>query len=100
MVWKRKRSGSTKPEGVYYTSIRTLQTFLPSKPEPIYIEMNNEQNNISITNPIKQLFLTQDNPTYSNPKQPIKLQDNPAYSDPTEQIKLQDNLAYGRTSKH
>ena len=96
MVWKKKRSGSTKPEGVYCSTIRTLQTFLPNKPEPIYIEMSNEQN-ISITYPIQQLVLTQGNPTYSDPEHQVKLQDNPAYSDPMEQVKLQDNPAYGRT---
>ena len=90
MVWKRNRSVSTKPEGVYYSAIDegALQTSLPNKPEPIYTEMSDEQNNtknISNTSPTQQH---------------VTMQDNPAYSDPKEQVVLQDNPAYGSTSRY
>jgi len=84
MVWKRKRSGSTKSEGVYYSTIDegALQTSLPNKPEPIYTEMSDEQNNsknISNTSPAHQHVTLQDN---RDPKEQVILQDNPVYSDP------------------
>ena len=89
VVWKRKRSGSTKPEGVYYSTIGegTLQASLPNKPKPIYAEMNDEQKNarnISNTSTTQQYVTIQDNPAYSEPKEQVALQDNPAYSDPKE----------------
>ena len=90
MVWKRNRSVSTKPEGVYYSAIdeRTLQTSLPNKPEPIYTEMSDEQNNAKNISNIS--------PT----QQHVTMQDNPAYCDPKEQVVLQDNPAYGSTPKY
>ena len=83
-MWKGNRSVSTKPEGVYYSTIDegTLQTSLPSKPEPIYTEMSDEKSNaknISNTSPTQQHVTTQDNPAYSDPKKQVALQDNPAY---------------------
>ena len=79
VVWKKKKcSGSTKPEGIYYSTIDegTLKTSLPNKPEPIYTEMSNNAKNISNTSPTQQHVTMQDNPTYSDL---VNLQDNPAY---------------------
>jgi len=101
-MWKRKSNGSTKPEGVYYSAIGegTLQTSLSNKqqkPEPIYTEVSDKQNNsknISITNQTQESVTLQDNPAYFNPKEQVVLHDNPAYSSAVnEHIKLQDNPA-------
>jgi len=81
---------------MYYSTIDegTLQTSLPNKPEPIYTELSNEQNNAKNISTTQKHVTMQDNPAYSDPKEKVKLQDNPAYSDPKEQVKLQDNPAY------
>ncbi|XP_065914003.1 mucin-2-like isoform X2 [Dysidea avara] len=104
VVWKRNRNGSTKPEGVYYSTIgeRTVQTSIPNKPEPLYTETDDEQiitetddeqvipMNTSNANPTMQ-----NNPAYSDPKEQVVLQNNPAYCCViNDQVKLQDNPAY------
>jgi len=106
VVWKRNRSGSTKQEGVYYSTIGdgTLQASQPNeqqKPEPIYTEMSDKQDNtknISITNPTQESVTMQDNPAYSNPTKHVVLQDNPGVVN--EHVKLQDNPAYQGISKN
>ena len=106
VVWKRKSNGSTKPEGVYYSTIGegTLKTSLSNKqqkPEPIYTEMSDKQDNtknISITNPTQESVTMQDNPAYSNPTKHVVLQDNPGVVN--EHVKLQDNPAYRGISKN
>ena len=105
MVWKRKRSGSSKKEDIYFSTVGEgkLQASQPNKPEPIYTEMSDKHNNaknISIKNATKESVTMQNNPAYSNPNKQVVLQDNPAYSDVvSEHIKLQDNPAYGSASK-
>ena len=81
MVWKKKRSGSTKPEGVYYSTIDVgrLQTSLPTKLEPIYTEIGDKQSDakkISVTNSTQESVTMQDNPAYSKSKEQVVLQDN------------------------
>ena len=76
MVWKRKTNGSTKPEGVYYSTIDVgrLQTSQPTKPEPIYTEIGDKQNDakkISVTNSTQESVAMQDNPAYSKPKEQV-----------------------------
>ena len=109
MVWKKKSSRSTKPEGVYYSTIGEgiLQTSLSNKQqrsEPIYTEMSDKQNytkNVSITNPTKESVTMQHNPAYSIPTEQVVLQDNPAYSfAANEHMKLQNNPAYESALKN
>ena len=85
VVWKRKRSVSTKPEDVNHSTIdvRTSQTHLPSKqqkPEPIYSEVGDQQNslkNIFSASFTKEIVTI---PAYSIPKHQVVLKDDHTYS--------------------
>ena len=120
VVWKRRKSEQdTKSEGVYYSTIdeTTLQRSPTIKPEPVYNEMNDEQDSnyieISKSNhSTKQMnkVTMQDNPAYcehqvktkisksaqsTEQADKVTIQDNPAYSILSEdQIKMNDNPAY------
>ena len=110
MVWKRKKTEEhTKPEAVYYSTIN--ETSLPrsptSKPEPIYSETNDGQDNkdaqnMDVTPSTKQAnkVTIQDNPEYSVAfDHQVKLQNNPAYHTPSGQlVEIQDNPAYSISS--
>ena len=77
VVWKRKKSEHTKPEGVYHSTIN--ETMLPrsptNKPEAVYSEMDNGQDSkepeymdISKSGQSTEQagrIIMQDNPTYS-----------------------------------
>ena len=95
VLWPRKKSEQhTKPEGVYYSTIdeTTLPRSPTSKPEPVYNEMNDGQQenkepeymdipeSIHSTKQTNKVTM-QDNPAYSIPSEhPVEIQDNPAYS--------------------
>ena len=91
VVWKRKKSEHTKPEGVYYSTINEtmLQRTPSNKPEAVYSEMNDGQDSkepeymdISKSGQSTEQagkIIMQDNPAYSVEHQ-VKMQDNPAYS--------------------
>ena len=99
VVWKgKKRVGHTKPEGVYYSTIN--ETSLPrsptSKPEPVYSEMNDGQDD---KEPQYMDITDKAHPTEQADK--VAMQDNPAYSTASEhQVELQDNPAYCTSFKH
>ena len=77
MVWKRKRSGSTKPEQSTVDEGK-LQTSQPNKPEPIYTERSDGQNNIknSSNNSVIQQSVAMQNQNHDLNEQ---AEDNPAY---------------------
>ena len=100
VVWKRKTQSEqhTKPaEGVYYST--TDETTLPrsptKKPEPVYDEMNDGQQENK-----EPEYMDIPKGIHST-KQPSKvtMQDNPDYSIPSEhQVEIQDNPAYSASS--
>ena len=80
VIWKRKKSEEhTKPESAYYSTID--ETTFPrspiNKPEPIYSEMNDEQNNKE-----PQYMDIPENVLSTKQADKIIIQDNPAYSTP------------------
>ena len=96
---------------MYYSAIN--ETSLPrsptSKPEPIYSETNDGQNNkdapyIDVTPSTKQAdkVTIQDNPEYSVAfDHQVELQNNPAYHTSSGQlVEMQDNPAYSISSGH
>ena len=106
VVWKRKKSEQqTKQEGVYYTTINetTIKRSPANKPEPVYSEMNDEQDSkepqhigipedICSSKPPDKVTM-QDNPAYSVHQ--VNTRDNSSYSVPCEcPLEMQDNPAY------
>ena len=88
VVWKRRKSEeNTKQEGVYYSTIdETLQRSPTNKPEPVYIEMNDnkESRYIDVTEQADKVTM-QNNSILSEHQ--VNVQDmaidNPAYSIPS-----------------
>ena len=86
-VWKRKRSVSTKPEDENHSTIdvKTLQTSLPNKqqkPEPIYSEIGDQQNNLKniYTCDASSMEESATISAYSIPKHQVVLKDDHTYS--------------------
>jgi len=103
VVWKKKRSVSTKPEDVNHSTIdvSTLQKSLAlpnkqQKPEPIYPEIcdqhNNLKNNFCASSTQGSVIM----PAYSNPKNQVILEDDPTscYSDAKGQGLVEVDPAY------
>ena len=94
VLWPRKKSEQhTKPEGVYYSTIdeTTLPRSPTSKPEPVYNEMNDGQQE----NKEPEYMDIPEGIHSTKQTNKVTMQDNPAYSIPSEhQVEIQDNPAY------
>ena len=98
VLWPRKKSEQhTKPEGVYYSTIDeiTLPRSPTSKPEPVYNEMNDGQQE----NKEPEYMDIPEGIHSTKQTNKVTMQDNPAYSIPSEhQVEIQDNPAYSTSS--
>ena len=94
VVWLRNKSEQhTKPESVYYSTIdeTTLPRSPTSKPEPVYNEMNDGQQE----NKEPEYMDIPEGIHSTKQTNKVTMQDNPAYSIPSEhQVEIQDNPAY------